>query len=146
MRKGRRLGFDVGQARTGVAVSSDDGIFASPIGNISDPAEAIELIGEYSPIELYVGLPLSLAGNSTASTKHAIDFASKLAELTGLNVLMVDERLTTTSAAALMRQAGKNSKKARASIDAAAATIILEQALALEFAGQNPGKRIEDCL
>ena len=146
MRKGRRLAFDVGQARTGVAVSSDDGIFASPVGNVPNPEAALELVAEYSAIELYVGLPLSLSGNSTKSTEHALYFASKLRELTQLNVLMVDERLTTSTAQTLMRSAGKNSKKARPNIDAAAATLILEQALASERAGNSPGKRIEDWL
>jgi putative Holliday junction resolvase len=58
---------------------------------------------------------------------------------------MIDERLTTSSAQSLMRAAGKNAKKARPGIDAAAATLILEQALALERAGNAPGKRIEEC-
>jgi putative Holliday junction resolvase len=145
MRSGRRLGFDVGQARTGVAVSSHDGIFASPIGNIANPEAALALVEEYSPIELYVGLPLSLAGNNTKSTENALDFASKLAELTNLNVLMIDERLTTSTAQSLLRSAGKNAKNGKSSIDAAAATLILEQALSLERAGNVPGKRIEEC-
>lgn len=145
MRKGRRLGFDVGQARTGVAVSSDDGIFASPVGNINSPSEALTFIEEYGPIELYVGLPISLAGNHTASTAFALDFASELEQLSGLDVFMVDERLTTTTAASLMRLAGKNSKKARPNIDAASATLILEQALSMERAGNKPGKRIGEC-
>jgi putative Holliday junction resolvase len=58
---------------------------------------------------------------------------------------MIDERLTTSTAQTLMRSAGKNAKKAKPSIDAAAATVILEQALALERAGNVPGKRIEEC-
>lgn len=138
------MAFDVGQARTGVAVSSDDGIFASPVGNITKPEEALELVAEYLPIELYVGLPLSLSGNMTKSTEEALAFALSLEEVTNLSVLMIDERLTTTTALSMMRTAGKNSKKARASIDAAAATLILEQALAIERAGKMPGKRIED--
>lgn len=145
MRMGRRLGFDVGQARTGVAVSSDDGIFASPIGNITTPEAALALVFEYSPIELYVGLPLSLSGANTKSTDRALEFAEKLEELTKIDVRMIDERLTTSTAQNLMRAAGKNTKQARSSIDAAAATLILEQALAIERAGNRPGKRVEEC-
>ena len=146
MRKGRRLGFDVGAVRTGVAVSSDDGIFASPIGNISSIPEVTDLVAEYNPIELYVGLPLSLSGKHTASTQAAIAFASDLAEQTGVPVRMIDERLTTTSATNLMRAAGKNSKKARPNIDAAAATLILEQALAMERSGNTPGREVGEYL
>ena len=145
MRSGRRLAFDVGQVRTGVAVSSHDGIFASPIGNVSSLDEIEPLISEYEPIELYVGLPLSLSGNQTASTLAALDFARKLAGLTQLPVRLIDERLTTTSATNMMRSAGKNAKKAKPSVDAAAATIILEQALAFERAGNQPGKTLEEC-
>ncbi len=146
MRKGRRLGFDVGAVRTGVAVSSDDGIFASPIGNIAALEEVPQIVAEYCPIELYVGLPLSLSGKHTASTNAAILFAKYLAENTGLPVRMIDERLTTSSAASLMRAAGKNSKKARPNIDAAAATLILEQALAMERSGTTPGQEVGEYL
>ena len=144
MRLGRRLGFDVGLARTGVAVSSQDGIFASPIGNISELSEVTTLLEEYSPIELYVGLPLSLSGSHTKSTAMAIQFATELGALSGLPVRMIDERLTTSSAAAMMRSAGKNAKQGKATIDAASATIILEQALAIERAGNLPGVAVGD--
>ena len=146
MRSGRRLAFDVGQVRTGVAVSSQDGIFASPIGNIAAVTEASALIAEYEPIELYVGLPLSLAGNHTSSTAFALDFATKLAELSGLSVRMIDERLTTSTAQSMMRSIGKNAKASKSGIDAAAATLILEQALALEKAGNEPGKPLGEYL
>ena len=146
MRSGRRLAFDVGQVRTGVAVSSQDGIFASPIGNIAAVTEASALIAEYEPIELYVGLPLSLAGNHTSSTAFALDFATELAELSGLSVRMIDERLTTSTAQSMMRSAGKNAKASKSGIDAAAATLILEQALALEKAGNEPGKPLGEYL
>jgi putative Holliday junction resolvase len=129
--------------RTGVAVSSADGIFASPIGVISSLAEAENLIGEYTPIALYVGLPLSLSGAHTASTQFAIDFAKEL-QKSGHQVRLVDERLTTVSAANLLRSAGKDSKKAKSSIDAAAATMILEQALSIERNGGVPGVPAED--
>jgi putative Holliday junction resolvase len=146
VRIGRRLAFDVGQARTGVAVSSHDGIFASPVGNIESVQGASALCAEYDPIELYVGLPLSLSGNHTASTENALAFATELAEITGRSVRLIDERLTTTSAQMFMRAAGKNAKQAKSGIDAAAATLILEQALASEKAGNLPGKSLEEYL
>lgn len=143
MQTGRRLAFDVGQVRTGVAVSSTDGIFSSPLGVITTPEEVAQLIAEYEPVALYVGLPLSLSGKHTASTDFAIKFAQSLTQHE-LPIFMVDERLTTTTAASLLRSAGKNAKQAKGSIDAAAATLILEQALNMERNGNRPGIALED--
>ena len=144
MRQGRRLGFDVGRARTGVAVSSPDGLFASPVGVAASIEEALSFIREYEPIELYVGLPLSLSGTFTASTEFALEYARQLFEQSQLPVRLIDERLTTTSAASLLRSAGKNSRMAKKSIDSAAATLILEQALSIERSGVIPGKTLEE--
>jgi putative Holliday junction resolvase len=58
---------------------------------------------------------------------------------------MIDERLTTVSAAAALRSSGKNSKDGRKVIDQIAATMILEQALATEKnSGMQPGVSLED--
>lgn len=144
MRTGRRLAFDVGAARTGVAVSSADGIFASPLGVVANVDEALLQIAEYQPIEIYVGLPLSLSGNTTKSTAAAIAFGNALLQRGTVAVRFIDERLTTSAAASLMRSAGKNARQAKSGIDAAAATLILEQALAIERAGRLPGTSIEE--
>ena len=146
MRRGRRLAFDVGAARTGVAVCDPDCIFASPIGAIDSIEAAQELIAEYNPIELYVGYPLNLRGESTASTTRAVEFAKQIAEASGLEVRLIDERLTTTTASSLLRAGGKNSRAAKPVIDAASATLILEQALALEKAGSRVGLGILEAL
>lgn len=144
MRTGRRLAFDVGAARTGVAVSSADGFFASPLCVVTNVDEAIFQCTEYQPIEIYVGLPLSLSGNTTKSTQAAIAFGRELQDRADITVRFIDERLTTSTAATLMRSAGKNAKQAKSGIDAAAATLILEQALAIERAGRLPGISLED--
>jgi putative Holliday junction resolvase len=58
---------------------------------------------------------------------------------------MIDERLTTVSAGLALRNSGKNSKDGRKVIDQIAATLILEQALAMEKnLGQQPGVALED--
>jgi putative Holliday junction resolvase len=144
MRKGRRIAFDVGAARTGVAVCDPDCIFSSPVGVITSAAEASSYLEEYSPIELYVGLPLNLKGQHTASTDAAIEFAKELAALFQLEVRLIDERLTTKSAAGLLRQSGKDARKAKSAIDAASAALILEQAIALERSGSSIGLGILD--
>jgi putative Holliday junction resolvase len=151
MRKGRRLGIDVGKARVGLAISDQDGILATPFETVprqSTPAETAVLIGQaiddYSFLEAYVGLPVSLAGTSTESTIDALRVAYAINEICGLDVRLVDERLTTVSASANLRLAGKTAKNSRSVIDQEAAAIILEQALATEkISGSQPGKALD---
>jgi len=152
MRKGRRLAVDVGKARVGLAISDQDGILATPFETVAR-AETVELtaasvaaaIDDYSFIEAYVGLPLSLSGGHTPSTDDALRVAHAIAAKMGIEVRLIDERLTTVSASANLRLAGKNSKNSRNVIDQEAAAIILEQALSGERAtGNQPGKALAD--
>lgn len=152
MRSGRRLAIDVGTVRIGVAASDFHGILASGLETVTrgtDDSVAISklnnLVDEVSPIEIYVGLPVSLAGTTTASTANALSFARLLIESQSIPVRFVDERLSTVSAAAALRASGKNSKSGRKIIDQIAATVILEQALEMEKAtGLPPGKTLEE--
>lgn len=103
MGNGLLLGIDVGKARVGVARSDDVGTFAVPLVTLSrDSAmnELQSLIAELEPIELVVGLPLSLNGSETASTTDAREFCSELLQRFKKPVRMVDERLSTVSAGA----------------------------------------------
>jgi putative Holliday junction resolvase len=69
--------------------------------------------------------------------------AADLAAAVQVPVRLVDERLTTVGAAERLRAAGKRTREQRGSIDAAAATLILEHALALERAkGSPPGELV----
>lgn len=145
MRKGRRLAVDVGKARIGLAISDQDGILATPFETVARQ-ETIEAsatavakaVDDYFFIEAYVGLPLSLNGSHTPSTADAIALAHAIAAVLAVEVRLIDERLTTVSASANLRLAGKNAKTSRSVIDQEAAAIILEQALAGERATGNP--------
>ena len=147
MRQGRRLAVDVGKVRVGLAISDFHGILASPLQNISrqeDDAETIRLvmqaIADETIIEAYFGLPVSMSGNASASTEDAIALATAFESASTIAVRMIDERLTTVSAGAALRSSGKNSKDGRKVIDQIAATLILEQALAIEKnLGSQPG-------
>ena len=152
MRTGRRLAVDVGKARVGLAISDQDGILASPFETVArhatleDTALAItKAVDDYFFIETYVGLPLSLSGNETASTQDALALAFAIGEVIDCEVRLIDERLTTVSATANLRLAGKTAKNSRSIIDQEAAAIILEQALAGEKAtGNQPGRPLTD--
>lgn len=102
-------------------------------------------VNEIEPIEIYVGLPLNLKGDHTKSTELALAFAKELEAKTDVPVRMVDERLTTRSAQSQLNASGKNGRTSKAIIDTAAASLILESALAYEKStGKQPGKSIEE--
>ena len=130
----RRLALDVGNARIGVAVSQDS--LSLPHSAIANNAAAMgsidELIAEYSPVCIYVGLPLSLSGSHTQSTTMALNFAREISKRTDIPIRMIDERLTSRSASAQLRSAGKNSREQKAIIDASAAALILDFAINAE--------------
>ena len=139
MQPGRRIAFDYGDVRIGVAISDRDSILAAPLTTLqSSDAKLLEqiaeLVEEYEPVQIFVGEPLNLSGEQSSSADKARAFAQKIEIEFGIPVLMIDERLSTISAANAMRISGVNAKDARSKIDMAAAVAILEQALAIEKA------------
>ncbi len=139
MQRGRRIAFDYGDVRIGVAISDPDSILSSPLTTLSsgDPKlfkHISELISEHEPVAIYVGEPLNLSGESSTSAQKAISFAQELRTQFNVPVSMIDERLSTVSATNAMRESGVNAKDARGKIDMAAAVAILEQGLAIEKA------------
>jgi putative Holliday junction resolvase len=147
-RRGSRLGVDVGQARVGVAKSDPDGLLATPVETVprreGDPvARVVTLAGEHDAIEIVVGLPVNLRGEDTPSTRDAREFAAALAGASTLPVRLVDERLSTVSAHAAMRDSGRSQRSSRRIIDQAAAVILLQQALDVEKrTGRAPGETV----
>ncbi len=133
MDRGVRLGIDVGTVRVGVAACDPDGIMAFPVATVARDAAAIAsvaaLAAERAAVEIFVGLPLHLSGAEGPSAADARAFAAAIAERTGIPVRLVDERMSTVSASRNMREAGRNAKSQRSSIDQAAAVVILDTAL-----------------
>ena len=134
-RIGRRIAFDYGDVRIGVAVCDPDGILATPLATLQskDPQlkkQIAELIDEYEPAKIYVGQPKLLSGEDGSAVAKALVFTEMLTSNFDIQVAMVDERLSTVSAAKQLRESGVNAKDARSVIDAAAAVAILEQGLA----------------
>jgi putative Holliday junction resolvase len=136
-RLGRRLAFDYGDVRIGVAVCDMDGILSSPLEPLNSKHPALldhvgGLVKEYEPVRIYVGQPLNLSGEPSASSAKASAFAEQLRSSFDCEVVMIDERLTTVSASALLTQAGVNTKDQKKLIDSVAAVAILESGLARE--------------
>ena len=140
----RRLAIDVGSARVGLAIS--EGTLALPLETLAADADVVARINDIVRSKdvsvLYVGLPLNLRGEYTASTHKAIAFAKSL-EGNGVTVRMIDERLTTKSAQQMLQKSGKKVKESREYIDAAAAALILDFALSSER-GKPAGVALDD--
>jgi putative Holliday junction resolvase len=95
-------------------------------------------------LEIYVGIPINLQGESTQSTQDAVEFAQALEDVSQVDVRLIDERLTTSMASNQLKQIGKSQKDARSTIDQMAAIAILEFALSVERnKGLAPGLSIE---
>jgi len=126
----KRVAFDVGTVRIGVASCDSDAILASPQPAISDADDsinaALKVIHEYDPCEIIVGLPKNLKGNDTASTENAREWARQLEQVTPIPIILVDERLTTVQATSALRAGGLNVKQMRSRVDSASAAIFLQ--------------------
>lgn len=139
--KGRVLGLDLGEARIGVAISDPDRAMAVPAGTIRaaggvDDLKAVaRLVKETGAVEVVVGHPLSLSGESGEAARKAGEFAEGLRMLLQVPVHLQDERLSTVEAERGLRVAGADGRRRRGAVDQAAATLILETYLA-KTAGQ----------
>jgi|APCry1669188879_1035177.scaffolds.fasta_scaffold15273_2 putative Holliday junction resolvase len=149
MRSGVRLGVDVGATRIGVARSDAEGILASPVETVLRDESAIErllvIASELSVLEIFVGLPMNLAGKHTLSTEDAIRFAQQIASVSSVPVRLIDERLTTVSAHSALRMNGKQPSRSRSVVDQVAAVMLLQHALDSERSqGVVPGSNVRD--
>jgi putative Holliday junction resolvase len=150
LRVGVRLGIDPGDARIGVARSDPSGFLATPVETVrrgkGDLARIAALVAEEEAMEVVVGLPRSLSGNEGPAAVKTREFAGRLARrLDPVPVRLCDERLTTVSAEAMLRDRGRKGGKRRAVVDQAAAVFILQHALDTERAtGTAPGEIVEE--
>ncbi len=149
MRRGVRLGIDPGDARIGVARSDPTGFLATPVETVrrgkGDLRRIAAIAAEEEAVEVVVGLPRSLGGGEGPAAAKVREFAAQLAtRLDPVAVRLVDERLTTVSAEAMLRDRGKKGQQRRAVVDQAAAVMILQHALDTERAtGVPPGELVE---
>jgi putative Holliday junction resolvase len=137
MERGRRIAFDYGDARIGVAASDQDSILVSPITTLATSSRNLfkqiaEIFEEVDPIAVYVGKPTNLNGLDSTATSKVLNFVEDLKKITEIPIRLVDERMSTVSASRSLREAGVDSKKSKSVIDMAAAVGILEFAITME--------------
>ena len=127
------VAVDVGTVRVGVAASDPHRILASPVETVRAPGHArvAELVTEREAVLVVVGLPTSMSGRAeSASADMARAWAEALRPLVApVEIRLVDERLTTVTAAAALRASGRSVRKGRAVVDQAAAVALLQAVL-----------------
>ena len=134
--KGRLLGVDFGEARTGLAVSDAARLLASGIGNISvggleKTADAIvSAAGEKNAVGVVLGLPVNMNGTEGPRAERARRLAELIAERApDLPVALMDERMSTMAASRFLNETNTRGKKRKGVIDTLSAQIILQNAL-----------------
>jgi len=137
MQRGRRIAFDYGDVRIGVATSDADSIICSPLTTLKATDKSLlksicEIFAEIEPVQIFVGKPALLSGKEGSAADKVKLFVDLLRGVTDIEIIMVDERLSTITAARNLRDSGKNAKESKDSIDMAAAVGILEFGIDLE--------------
>jgi len=128
----RTCALDLGKVRVGVAIDDDLGLLAHPRGTL-DPRRAqafLDALKRFLDEErvgrIVVGLPLDMSGGEGAAAREARATAQRIADATGRQVEMWDERLTTVQAARALAASEVRGRKARERVDEAAACAILQ--------------------
>ncbi len=132
----RYIGLDLGSRTLGVSLSDPSGIIASSYEVIRHNEEYDKLLDEVKSIVdennidvIVLGLPKNMNNSLGDKAKLSYDFKEKLEKLTGKEVVLEDERLTTVIANNTLIDRDKSRKKRKQVVDSVAATIILESYL-----------------
>ena len=134
--KGRVLGVDYGEARTGLALSDLSRFLASGIGNIPGGGleKSAELIvaaaREHGAVGVVIGLPVNMNGTEGPKAERVRRLAELVAALApDLALALMDERMTTMAAHRFLNETDTRGKKRRGVVDTLSAQIILQNAL-----------------
>ena len=129
------LGVDFGDARTGVAISDLSGILASGVGTIKSTgflktAEVVAKIAKEKDVSLIVLVhPINMNGTLGPRSEKAQAFGKHLEELTGLPVVLQDERLSTANAHVMLNMTNTRGQKRKSIIDEMSDCLILQSYL-----------------
>ncbi len=131
----RYLALDVGNQRVGVAVGNSELRLATPLRVIQrtsieqDAARLLELVREYDAETIVVGLPRNADNTPSAQETLTRHFVDALKPFIALPFVWHDERYSTSAALQQQRARGVNEKRSRATLDANAAAVILQDYL-----------------
>jgi len=138
----RILGVDFGDVRTGLAVSDVTGFLASGAGTIKGgfetTAEAIaDFCSKHNISKIVLGHPVNMNGTLGERSQKIHDFKKRLEELTSLEVVLFDERLSTANAHTILNITNTKGKKRKEIIDEMSACLILQSYLDRERSLKN---------
>jgi putative holliday junction resolvase len=128
----KTIGIDFGTKRIGLAMTDAEGILAYPFKVLAKTtrdamfSELLEIFETEKVDEIVIGLPLSLEGEDTLTTRQVRNFAASLGRRTTLPIHLVDERLSSIAAEDELKEAGLWNRKGKKNLDSQAAKIILE--------------------
>lgn len=128
----RIMAIDYGDAHTGIAISDPTGFLAGYTTTIDAYRPEVvadriaALAKEYGVEELVLGHPKNMDGTLGPRAEKAAAMGDLLRSVTGLPVVLWDERRTTIDAHQILMNGGKNAKKRKKTVDAVAASLILE--------------------
>jgi putative Holliday junction resolvase len=146
-KRGRTCALDLGGARVGVAIDDELGSMAHPRGAL-DARDRQRLLRELTALaddedveRFVVGLPLDMKGGEGEAARKARGLAQEIADATGREVELLDERLTTVQAKRSLDASEVKGRKQRERIDEAAATAILQAWLDARALRKRGGRR-----
>ena len=131
----RILGVDYGERRIGLAISDPLGIIARPLKVIDRKktidyiSAIIEIAKERDVNKIVVGMPFTLKGGRSNQTNIVTEFISELFNLSKIQIIPVDERLSTVSAEMSLHIQGVKTGHEKERVDEIAASIILQEYL-----------------
>ena len=144
----RILALDLGKRRIGLALSDPLGLTAQGLPTLertnlrTDLAALQRLASERGAGLILMGYPLHMSGREGRQAEYVRDFAQKLAQRTGLEVRLWDERLTTVEALRVLKSSGISIEKRARAVDKLAAQILLESFLDAQMEAQTGAKTV----
>ena len=130
---GRLLGLDLGNRRIGAAISDSARTVATGLKTLErtgdrgrDHRAIADLVAEYEAVGIVVGVPYSMSGAVGTAATAALEEVQSLRSVVDVEVVTVDERLTTVAAHGALRRGGQSSRARKSIVDQTAAAVILQ--------------------
>jgi len=139
----RTIAFDIGDVRTGAALSDPDGILASALSNIPSEnqdalaGEIVRLAETNQAGEIVLGNPLKMSGEASSQSEKVEKISEEIKKNTKIPVILWDERLTTKMATGFLIEGGERRKDRKKKVDRVAAVLILQSYLDFKKSRQN---------
>lgn len=130
----RIIGLDLGSKTIGIAISDESGIVATPVETIYYRSNQLEfglekllpILKEKNVGKIVLGLPRNMDGSTGSQGEYSLSFKAMLEEATGLEVILIDERLTSMLVSKVMTSGEASRKQQKSAVDKLAATVILQ--------------------